>query len=190
MVITILAEPRSGSTNLANWFRGHKKFTILQEPLNIGMKKFNEYKGDTSPKEWKYNTPYLVIKEIYLPNADLTELIGISDKIILLYRENDIQQLESWLVANETKKWISPWVINSIKISNQQDKENYFYSLKNGFKNEYLNDSNLFKISYEELYYNNGLQKILDYLNIDCLKNENFPYGSKYRVERNIKSLI
>jgi hypothetical protein len=187
MIITILAEVRSGSTNLANWFTLNKKFKVLLEPLN---KESINYKKGEPIKEWTYNTEHFLIKEIYLPNTDLSELINISDKIILLYRKNDIEQLQSWLVANETKKWMTSWVTNSVKINNQQDKENYFYSLKDGFKNEYLNDSNLFKISYEELYYNNGFQKILDYLNIDCLKNENFPYGSKYRLERNIKSLI
>ena len=34
MVITILAEPRSGSTNLTNWFYHNKNFTTLFEPLN------------------------------------------------------------------------------------------------------------------------------------------------------------
>jgi phage anti-repressor protein len=53
--------------------------------------------------------------------------------------------------------------------------------LKSEFKENYVN-KNYFTISYEELYYNDGFQKILDYLNIECLKNENFPVGEKYRV--------
>ena len=187
MVITILAEPRSGSTNLTKWFTSYKKFTVLQEPLNkIGI----NYKNGEPISKWRYDTEHLLIKEVYVPNTNLTELIQISDKVILLYRENDIEQLESFLVATETQKWISEWRINRIKITNQQDKENYFYSLKDGFKNEYLNDSSFFKISYEELYYNNGFQKIVDYLNLDCIKNENFPYGQKYRITSTPNKLI
>jgi hypothetical protein len=32
MVVTILAEPRSGSTNLTNWFYHNKDFTTLFNP--------------------------------------------------------------------------------------------------------------------------------------------------------------
>jgi hypothetical protein len=187
MFITILAEPRSGSTNLANWFTLYKNFTVLSEPLN---KKSWYYKKGEPVNTWTYNTEHFLIKEIYSPNADLTELINLSDKIILLYRENDIEQLESWLQSVETENWISEWVSNRIKITNQESKKNYFYSLKDGFKNEYLNDNNLFKISYEELYYKNGIQKVIDYLNIDSVENKNFPYGRKYRIDSTPNKLI
>jgi hypothetical protein len=188
MIILLLCEPRSGSTNLAHWFNSNKNFTVLQEPLN---KESIDYKKGEPIGEWMYDTEHFLIKEIYFHNNDLTELINLSDKIILLYRENDIEQLESWLVAIETKQWISEWVSNRVKIRNQQDKENYFYSLKNGFENEYLNEGSFFKISYEELYYNNGFQKILDYLDIAELENKNFPYGLKYRINIDgVRSLI
>ena len=179
MVITILAEPRSGSTNLAAWFSFNKSFTIFYEPLNIGMKKFNEYKGDTSPKKWKYNTPHLVIKEIYTPNKNVKELIEISDKLIILYRENQKEQFESWSVASETDNWSKPWAFD--KVFTNFGDASYFNSIKKGIKDNYLNND-YFNISYEELYYNNGFQKVLNYLDIDCLENKNFPHGSKYRI--------
>jgi hypothetical protein len=179
MVITILAEPRSGSTNLANWFTLYKNFTVSSEPLNENSW---DYKKGQPIKEWTCDTEHFLIKEIYLPGVSLTELIGISDKIILLYRENGIEQLESWLVAVETKNWLLEWAKHHVKITDQQNKENYFKSLKDGFKNEYLNDTNYFSISYEELYYRNGFQKVLDYLNLPDLENKNFPYGQKYRI--------
>jgi hypothetical protein len=55
-----------------------------------------------------------------------------------------------------------------------------------------VDNPNYFKISYEELYYNNGFQKILDYLNVNGLENKNFPYGKKYRIfiNQNSKKLI
>jgi hypothetical protein len=187
MIITILAEPRSGSQNLANWFTLYGNFTVLFEPLN---KNSSYYKKGEPISEWIYNTEHFLIKEIYLPNTNLTELINISDKIVLLYRENDIEQLESWLVATETQNWLLGWPKNRIKITNQEHKENYFYSLKAGFKNDYLNDNDFFRISYEELYYKNGFQKVIDYIDLDCIKNENFPYGHRYRIDLPPNKLI
>ena len=72
----------------------------------------------------------------------------------------------------------------------KNEDESYFNQIKNGIKEKYLNQ-NYFSISYEELYYNNGFQKVLDYLNMDELENKNFPYGQKYRIDDNKpKSLI
>ena len=176
MVITILAEPRSGSTNLANWFYFNKDFTILYEPIT--SPKWKWYKHGVSPKLWEYNTPHLLVKEIFKPETDFSELIEISDKIIILYRENEKEQIESWINAKTTNNWDKHWVSNDIKNENETL---FFSELKRSFKLKYL-DKNYFTISYEELYYNNGFQKIVDYINLDCVKNENFPYGKKYRI--------
>ncbi len=183
MVITILAEPRSGSTNLTNWFYLNKNFTTLFIPSDP---KSQWYKSE-SPKQYKYNTEHLLIKEDYYPYKNFDELISISDKIILLYRENKEEQIQSWINAKLTNNWHNQWVSKNIK----NDKEVLFFTeLKNSFKENYLN-KNYFKISHEELYYNNGFQKIVEYLNIDCVKNENFPIGEKYRIIVNkTKSLI
>ena len=180
MVITILAEPRSGSTNLADWFKSNKDFTILQEPLN---KHGKSYKKNNPINNWNYNTSHLLIKEIYEPNKDLKELIQFSDKIIILYRENKNEQLESWLVAKLTNNWEGKWT-NKIYIPNKELNVDFFNKMINGFEREYRLNNNMFKISYEELYYNNGFKKIVNYLNIDSVKDINFPYGEKYRLDK------
>jgi hypothetical protein len=185
MVITILAEPRSGSTNLANWFYFNKNFTTLFEPITSS--KWQWYKHGVSPKLWEYNTPHLLVKEIFKPDEDFSELIEISDKVIILYRENTIEQTESWLNANKTNNWVKAWVFKKDLIKNEDAC--YFNELKKGIKKNYL-DKNYFNISYEELYYNNGFQKVLDYLNMDELENKNFPYGKKYRINNTINKLI
>jgi len=177
MVITILAEPRSGSTNLANWFYFNKDFTILYEPIT--SPKWKWYKHGVSPKLWEYKTPHLLVKEIFRPETDFSELIEISDKVIILYRENISEQTESWLNANKTNNWDKAWVFKENLIKDED--ASYFNQVKNGIKENYLN-KNYFNISYEELYYNDGFQKILDYLNMDELENKNFPYGTKYRI--------
>ena len=178
MVITILAEPRSGSTNLTNWFYFNKKFTTLFEPLNP-MSKW--YQNDIRPIDYKYNTEHLCIKEIYYPHKDWTELIEISDKIILLYREGYELQLESFLNSVLTNNWDKEYIFRPNHSPIVVEKIEYFSKLKSEFKSKYL-DGDFFKISYEELYYNNRFQKIVDYINLDCVKNENFPYGKKYRI--------
>lgn len=183
MIITIIAEPRSGSTNLSNWFYFNKNFTALFIPSDPQSK---WYKSE-SPKEYKYNTEHLLIKEDYYHYKNFDELISISDKIILLYRENTEEQIESWINAKTTQNWHNQWV--SKNIENNLETE-FFKTLKDSFKQNYLNKE-YFKISYEELYYNNGFQKILDYLNINELENKGFPYGKKYRINANKpKSLI
>ena len=180
MVITILAEPRSGSTNLANWFYLNKDFTILFEPIT--SPKWKWYKNGISPKLWEYKTPHLLVKEIFRPDVDFTELIEISDKLIILYRENITEQTESWLNANKTNNWDKAWIFKENLIKDEDST--YFNAIKNGIKKNYL-DKNYFKISYEDLYYNDGFQKILDYLNMDELENKNFPIGQKYRIDVN-----
>ena len=63
MVITIIAEPRSGSTNLANWFYFNKNFTVLFEPMTSPkLKKW--YRRGIPPKLWEYKTPHFLFVKI------------------------------------------------------------------------------------------------------------------------------
>ena len=179
MIILLLCEPRSGSTNLAHWFNSNKNFTVLQEPLN---KNGLNFKKKIPPHMWEYNTNHLLIKEIYNQNANLEELINLSDKVILLYRIDVKEQLDSWLVASETNQWSSEWISNRIVITNKDMKVDYFNKLKSGFKNDYLNNPKFFNISYEELYNGDGIKKVINYLNIDSVENKDFPYGKKYKI--------
>lgn len=185
MIITIIAEQRSGSTNLANWFNLKKSFTVLYEPISNSNTLW--FKNNTPPSTWEYTTEHLMIKEIYQPNIDFTELVNISDKVIVLYREDSISQSYSWANAIKTDNWDNHWIYDSNLIQNLDLSD--FISMKEGIKNEYLN-KNYFKISYEELYYNDGFQKIVDYLNIDGIYDVNFPYGKKYRIDKKINSLL
>ena len=103
-----------------------------------------------------------------------------------MYRENEKEQIESWINAKTTNNWDRQWVSKELKNDNET---NFFLELKKSFNEKYL-DKDYFNISYEELYYNNGFQKIVDYLNLDCIKNENFPYGQKYRITSTPNKLI
>ena len=186
MVITIIAEPRSGSTNLTHWFYFNKNFTTLFEPLNPSS---NWFQNNTQPINYEYKTTHLCLKEIYNPDKELDSIIKISDKIIILYRENKQEQLESYLNAIRTNDWHKQYVYLPLENDFINEKTKYFDVLKSQFKKQYI-DKNYFKISYEELYYNNGFQKIVDYIDLDCVKYENFPYGLKYRINVNRKKNI
>jgi hypothetical protein len=187
MVITILAEPRSGSTNLTNWFYFNKKFTTLFEPANPGSK---WYQNEIAPQDYKYNTKHLCIKEIYYTGINWDSLLSISDKIIVLYRENEQEQLESFLNSIKTNNWHTNYVYTPQENHLLSEKAKYFNELKKEFREKYINKE-FFTISYEELYYNNGFEKIINYLNIPDVENIGFPIGTKYRIYANkSKTLI
>lgn len=186
MIITILAEPRSGSTNLANWFCSKQDFTVLFEPMTNSKMKW--FKGSTPPSEWKYSTEHLLVKEILGNGLHFNELISISDKVILLYRENEREQLDSWINATIENNWGDQWVYSSLK---NEKEEKSFKEVKRVFKEHYL-AKDYFRVSYEELYYGSGFKRVLEYLSIEGLENIGFPYGKKYRInlETNIKTLL
>jgi hypothetical protein len=195
MIVTILAEPRSGSTNLTNWFYNNKNFTTLfnpdVKPEHRESKTIKWYQNGVSPKEYRYKTEHLLIKEDFYQHRDYSEFIEISNKIICLYRENEKTQIESWINAKNTNNWSDKWSYNKNNFKTNETEVSFFKELKESFRNRYLNNIDYFKISYEELYQNSGFQKIVEYLNMDCVKNENFPVGEKYRVETNdIKKLF
>jgi hypothetical protein len=185
MFITILAEPRSGSTNLTNWFYFNKKFTALFIPSDPKSK---WYQNGIHPKEYKYNTEHILVKEDYYHYKNYSEFLEVSDKVICLYRENEVEQIESWINAKITNNWDTHWVYTENLSENTEQEILFFKELKKDFKLNYL-DKNYFKISYEELYYNNGFEKIVNYLNMQDVKNQKFPIGKKYRIHKT-KTLI
>ena len=58
MVVLLLCEPRSGSTNLTNWFYNNKDFTTLYnpdiEPNYRSLSSVRWYQEGKSPKDYKY----------------------------------------------------------------------------------------------------------------------------------------
>lgn len=183
MIISVIAEPRSGSTNLINWFYHNKNFKIMFLPSDPKSKWYT----DKKPNEYIYYTEHLLIKEDYYHNKSYQELLDVSDKIILLYRENETEQTESWINAKLTNNWDRQWKPSSIT---DDEEIHFFKNLKQKFKEDFL-DKKYFKISYEDLYYRNKFKVLLDYLGIDGLTIHNFPYGKKYRLDDNrAKSII
>lgn len=177
MVVSLICEPRSGSTNLANWFLQFKEFSVLFEPISNPNTKW--FKDNIPPKDWVYGTNHLLVKEVYNTLNEFDDLIKISDKVLCLYRENEKEQIESYCNSVKTNNWSSHWKYNEKFIDS--DVKIFFEKLKKTFSEKYLNKS-FFEISYEELYYNNGIEKVIEYLEIPILNMSNFPYGKKYRI--------
>lgn len=179
MIVTILAEPRSGSTNLANWFYYNKSFTTLFEPLNPVSK---WYLNNEPIDEYKYNTKNLCIKEIYSPEKNWEPLIRMSDKIIVLHRENTEEQVESFINAVSTDNWTRRYEYKKIENDFTKEKTEFFKKIKVMFNEKYVN-KDFFTISYEELYYNNGFKKIVNHINLKEVTDNDFPVGVKYRID-------
>lgn len=184
MYVTLLCEPRSGSTNLANWFHRQNDFTVLFNPDDkpIGNVKNKWYQNGINPKEYIYKTNHILVKEDYYQFKNYNDFIEASDKVILLYREDSIKQIESWINAKKTNNWHLPWV--SANKFEDRNEELFFLELKNSFKENFLT-KDYFKISYEDLYERNMIHKLIEYLSIDSLKNNKFPVGQKYRIDVN-----
>lgn len=191
MKIALICEPRSGSQNLFKWFYLHENFTCFfktgenryEKPKNLdsfsnGLKEIHN--------KCIYSTDHLVIKEDYYVGSDMDSLIKNFDKVIYLYRKNKKEQIESWINATKTNNFFESWVYKNI---NDTRDEQYFLELKRKFTSNFIDDKN-FTITYEELYYENGIYKIIQYLGIPNLNPSIWPVGKKYRFDLQITLII
>jgi hypothetical protein len=188
MVITILCEPRTGSTNLLNWFGLHNNYSIAFEPLNtpICCKTkssksiiFNNMKDMT---QWQYNTDNIVIKEIAHPKHNYEHFLKNSDKIIVLFRENYEEQNKSFLMGCATQNFFNHYSYDKHLI--KEETSSYLELTKTEIKKYF--DSDYFLISYEDLYYRGKINELINYIGNSDLNYSTFPYGSKYVKEKTI----
>lgn len=188
MVITILCEPRTGSTNLLNWFGSHDNYSFVFEPFNnpICCKTksskniiFNNKKDITL---WQYNTDNIVIKEIAHSRINYEYFLKNSDKVIVLFRENYEEQTKSFLMSSATQNFFNPYSYDKDMIKDETSV--YLENTKNEIK-KYFN-SEYFLTSYEDLYYNGKIKQVIDYIGTNDLNQDTFPYGTKYRKEKTI----
>ena len=175
-------EYRTGSSNLIKWFSLLPNFTAWVEP----SKPTSPWYQGLDIEKYSYPTEHLITKDDFNPFFNVyDDMIKYSDKQIFLYRENYQEHLESWLYANKAGHWLTSYTYKYDHTEYELEQEKIFYDLKKSFYNRYLSNSELFKVSYEELYYHKtGLQKIIDYIELD-IKTEGFPVGEKYRIYNN-----
>jgi hypothetical protein len=186
MVISIISEPRSGSTNLANWFHNYKNIEILFEPLT--NKQLKWFKGGTNPIDWYTDKEIFLIKEtITYDEIDFNDLISISDKIILLYRENFDEQLLSYTNAKKNNSWDKSWDIKSIDKRDTNMYRDELLKIKDNFniiKNNLYKKQNVFYTSYENLYHHYKIDELVKFLDIKI--EGKFPFGNKLGINKKL----
>lgn len=185
MIILLIAEIRSGSTNLAKWLKESlPNFQLLNEPYNP---KSSHFIGDSKIDKTKN---YIISEKFFNNEELLNELISISDFVFCLYREDVKSQTESYIIADTTNNWYDVYVDDVISKNidvDFDDKKNSFHKLKNDFQ-IFIKNSGIKSFTYEELYYDNGIHKLKDHINIQS--NIPFPYGQKYRKFDIKKSIV
>jgi hypothetical protein len=185
MIYTIIAEGRSGGQTLTEWFKhALNDFIVVHEPFN---KNYNAYTKNTDKTDftWMDKNKNYLIKELY--SDDILPLIKHSNKTICLYRENWKDQVKSLLYALKTNRWHIKYTEDNVNKIITEDEIINFY--ENNYKKEkenfqsFIRGNNLKSISYEDLYYNNGIIEIKSHFNISS--NIHFPIGQRYYTKEN-----
>ena len=176
MNILIIAEARSGSTNLCKWL--HKSlpnFKLLNEPYNFNS---NVNIGITQN--------YIISEKYYFNEPLIKQLISTSDITFCLYREKIEEQIESYITALSTDNWYGTY--DKIVVDESLlEMKNKFLENKIKFK-EFIINNNLKSFTYEDLYYKNKINELKEFLQIES--NVMFPYGEKYRKFDIKKSIV
>lgn len=164
MKILILAEGRTGGTTLmeylSNELSGH---TSITEPYT------NQTTGWLKQEEWLNEYENFIVKEIYGgDNYDLPKLVEKCDKVFCVYRKNWYEQIRSTLYA-EKVGFIHDYNITDVNklVTDEMIiyKSKGFIKVKERFQ-DFIRYNNYLSVSYEDLYYGNGIDKIKNYLGI------------------------
>ena len=185
MIYTIIAEGRSGGQSLTEWFKQSlNDFIVVHEPFN---KNYNEYTKNTNKTDftWIDKNKNYIIKELY--SDDILPLLGHSDKTICLYRENWRDQVKSLLYCLKTNRWSSKYTEDNVNKIITEDEIVKFYESsykkeKENFQN-FIKNNHLKSISYERLYYGDGIIEIKNHFNISPTLN--FPINRRYYTKEN-----
>jgi hypothetical protein len=158
MKILLLYTPRSGSTSILKYFEKIKtEYECFNEPWFEWMvenvhKNENEY-VDLITKQ------NIFVKSAYktLP-VSLNILLNDFDKIVILLRKNQKEQVESSIIVHKEESFlnIAPRNYNLYNITDDEFQTTYNrYSFLNETLNNFATLNNLPIFYYEDLYYGN-----------------------------------
>lgn len=188
MLVTILAEPRTGTQSLHYWIKKFsKKYRSVFEPFNALSE---DYKARPAyDMSWMNDDVSYIVHEKYFPEKiDIEKIVSLSDMTICIRREDVRSQIESYVHAVESGLWRGKYVENLSLIDNIDSlfakERDYFLMLKSEF-NAFIDLHNIKTFSYEDLYFNGKIKDLVDYIDLDVC--EDFPYGERYRTERQNK---
>lgn len=148
MRILIYALPRTGSTNLAYYLAESLKCLVAVEPFHEDRTWQKEL---TDFDIWERKD--VVVKTMWgQGNYLYSDLKNKFDRVIILWREDTLQQAESYAFASldETKRhWHDPYKFTDRKVV-QEDIAKYLTWFENRYKE--VEDIDDFKTTYERIY--------------------------------------
>ena len=181
MKILIIAEARTGGTTLIDYFEKiFTEYEIVTEPYT-NQKEWVK-NNDITDIGWYKEKNNVIVKEIFDDQYDFKNLIDSSDKVFCIYRKNWYEQTRSVLYAEEGDKFLHDYNIEDVNklITEEMIYKRYFNRIRKLKKLfiDFIKKNNFINVSYEDLYYGNGIEIIKNYLNIE---NETiFPPVKKY----------
>jgi hypothetical protein len=178
MRILIIAEGRTGGTTLmeylSNELIGH---TSITEPYTNTENGWVE-NNDMLDIRWLNKFDNFIIKEIFQTEYDFTNLINECDKVFCVYRENWYQQTKSVLYAEQVG-FIRDYNIEDVNkvVTDEMIMGRNIKKTKEIFKN-FIKKNNFTSVTYEDLYYGNGIDIIKKHLNMEFINT--FPPVKRY----------
>jgi len=179
---TIIAQYRTGGQNLFHWLGQSLKqeYTIVHEPFN---REYNSHTNDTTHQDlsWVHKDKKYFMKDLWYPDVNYDKILEKSNVVVCLYRENLHEQVISQMYSKKTKKFHHGYTQKDVDmIFSQDDYDRTKLELEYN-KKSIINFADYHKlptVSYENLYYRDGINLIKEVFNIES--NVPFPYGSKY----------
>jgi len=201
MKILIISQGRSGSTNLLNYLSNSiPNHLSYNEPFNVDPIKVK----NTIPLDLK--APNLIVKTLvsYVPsncytffdteqtiqkiiNYYLNSLIPNFNKIVLLTRMNEIENVKSYYNSLETNKWHSPYHMpSSFSFSKDQRINSILSNIRNNNSILYrLSEIIKVPITYYEDIFTGDKNKIQNFLKQSQIEISNFEKFYSYLDPKN-----
>ena len=186
-MVSILCTSRSGASNLSLYLKNVLKLGLTNSPFLKKKSELGSLKKNVLYKLMIHNLPY-GYKDLYEYGKDV---IKLSDVVILYDRKNKIEQAESLAFRKQKyKNDYSKYHINEPYDNISEDNVNICLKYYNKQSEVITKLSKEFKVPifwYEELYYEDGLEKLSDYLKVDIDKKYKEMFLSIEKKERVLK---
>ena len=185
-MVNILASSRSGSTSLTHFLSELLGLKSVISPKLNSIGDVTDLKKDVIHKIMIHSRPNLSDSIFEIGS----EVIKISDKVILLDRENKLEQAESLAFKKKKYKKASSGMYHTKEYYDDIDEDLVDLFMKRAIRQGevLLKLSSHYKIplfTYETIYYGNGLDDLSDYLNVkidENLKKKFLSESNKQRI--------
>ena len=83
---------------------------------------------------YKNKTEHLLIKLDFFKSKNYLFFTEVVDKVILLYREDETKQIESWINAKEKDNFVNQWLYSKNNFKLDEIEVSFFKELKNLYR--------------------------------------------------------